>query len=184
MYKALLIALCLALPGSALYAQESDILPSNVIFVTSTGYWEESGGALLPGDKAGQDGAGQDGAGQDGAGEDGAGQDGATPAAEGRRGYYKLIAVRQAAGTARIHLQQIAATPSGPEVISSAELEEFSTLKAYVTDIRPETSTGITPQPGMFATVYLKTDPAATEPESWTVLIDDLGDIKIERATN
>ncbi|WP_026619368.1 hypothetical protein M728_001064 [Ensifer sp. WSM1721] len=179
MYKALLIALCLALPESALYAQESDILPSNVIFVTSTGYWEESGGALLPGDKAGQDGAGQDGAGQDGAG-----PDGATPAAEDRRGYYKLIAVRQADGTARVHLQQIAATPSGPEVISSAELEEFSALKAYVTDIRPETSTGITPQPGMFATVYLKTDPAATEPESWTVLIDDLGDIKIERATN
>ncbi|WP_026612458.1 hypothetical protein [Ensifer aridi] len=174
MYKALLIALCLALPGSALYAQESGILPSNVIFVTSTGYWEESGGALLPDDKAGQDGAG----------EDGAGPDGATPAAEGRRGYYKLIAVRQADGTARIHLQQIAATASGPEVTSSAELEEFSALKAYVTDIRPETSTGITPQPGMFATVYLKTDPAATEPESWTVLIDDLGDIKIERATN
>lgn len=57
-------------------------------------------------------------------------------------------------------------------------------MKAYVTDIRPETSDGISTQPGLFATVYLKTDPAATEPETWTVLIDDLGDIKIERETN
>jgi hypothetical protein len=165
MHKALVIALCLAMPPAALHAEGGDILPSNVIFVTSTGYWEESGEALLPGDKAGQDGV---------------------PAAPSgvRRGYYKLIAVRQADGTARIHLQQIAATPAGPTVVSSAELEEFSALKAYVTDIRPETSTGITRQPGMFATVYLKTDPAATEPESWTVLIDDLGDIRIERETN
>jgi hypothetical protein len=57
-------------------------------------------------------------------------------------------------------------------------------VKPFVTDIRPETSTGITRQPGMFATVYLKTDPSASEPESWTVLIDEVGDIKIERATN
>jgi hypothetical protein len=163
MYKALFIALCLALSGGALYAQEGDILPSNVIFVTSTGYWEDGAGAPQPDGKVGQD---------------------ETPAPAGQRGYYKLIAVRQADGTARIHLQQIAASPTGPEVISSAELEEFSALKPYVTDIRPETSTGITRQPGMFATVYLKTDPAATEPESWTVLVDDLGDIKIERATN
>ena len=26
--------------------------------------------------------------------------------------------------------------------------------------------------------------PKAAEPESWTVLIDDLGEIKVERATN
>jgi hypothetical protein len=57
-------------------------------------------------------------------------------------------------------------------------------MKPYVTDIRPENSSGITTQPGLFATVYLKTDPKAAEPESWTVLIDDLGEIKVERATN
>ncbi|WEX78663.1 hypothetical protein PYH37_003575 [Sinorhizobium numidicum] len=166
MHKALLFALCLALPAGGLWAQEADIVPSNVIFVTSTGYWEESQGALLPDDEPGQTGSTT------------------AKGADGQRGYYKLIAVRQSDGTARIHLQQIASTPAGPEVISSAELDEFSALKPYVTDIRPETSTGITRQPGMFATVYLKTDPSATEPESWTVLIDDLGDIKIERATN
>lgn len=101
-----------------------------------------------------------------------------------RRGYYKLIAVRQNDGTAAVHLQQIEATADGPKVASSTELEEFSAMKPYVTDIRPENSSGITTQPGFFATVYLKTDPKIVEPEGWTVLIDDLGDIKIERATN
>lgn len=100
------------------------------------------------------------------------------------RGYYKLIALRQPDGTAHIHLQQIAQTPQGPRVLTSAELEEFSELKAFVTDIRPESSSGVTTQPGLFATIYLKTDPTASEAESWTVLIDDLGDIRVERATN
>ncbi|MDW9518827.1 hypothetical protein GOB43_16315 [Sinorhizobium meliloti] len=166
MHKALLITLCLTLPAGGLCAQESDLLPPNVIFVTSTGYWEESAGALQPDENSDGD------------------KSAKTAAPGGRRGYYKLIAVRQEDGTAQVHLQQIASTPTGPEVVSSAELEEFTALNPYVTDIRPETSTGITPQPGMFATVYLKTDAGATEPESWTVLIDELGDIKVERATN
>ncbi|MCA1403088.1 hypothetical protein I6F26_00540 [Ensifer sp. IC3342] len=170
MFKALFLALCLALPASNLWAQESAILPSNITFVTSTGYWEESGAALS-----------QDSA-EKNAGGATSGLQERSPS--GKRGYYKLIAVRQNDGTAQVHLQQIASAPAGPEVVSSAELEEFTALKPYVTDIRPETSTGITPQPGMFATVYLKTDPSAREPESWTVVIDDLGDIKIERATN
>lgn len=109
------------------------------------------------------------------------------PEADGdpeRRGYYKLIAVRQPDGTAQVHLQQIEATAEGPVVLSSAELEEFSAMKPYVTDIRPENSTGITTQPGLFATVHLKTDPQVAEPENWTVLIDDLGEIRIEKATN
>ncbi|APG84210.1 hypothetical protein [Sinorhizobium americanum] len=160
MHKPLLIALCLLLPAGALRAQEGGILPSNITFVTSTGYWEDGAGAMPSGDPEG----------------------GTKRAAQ--RGYYKLIAVRQTDGTARIHLQQIASTPAGPDVVSSAELEEFTAMRPFVTDIRPETSTGITRQPGMFATVYLKTDPSATEPESWTVLIDEVGDIKIERATN
>ncbi|KOF22280.1 hypothetical protein AC244_01650 [Ensifer adhaerens] len=169
MHKPLLLALLLAMAGANAHAEDATVVSPEVTFVTSTGYWEESGdplSALDPNQTQGE-----------------------TPAeprsAEGaRRGYYKLIALRQPDGTAQIHLQQIEATPAGPEVVSSAELEEFSSLRAYVTDIRPETSTGVTAQPGMFATVYLKTDPAAREPESWTVLIDDLGDIKVERASN
>lgn len=169
MHKPLLLALLLAVAGASARAEEANVVSPDVTFVTSTGYWEESGDPLsaldpntapaeAPTEQTGAEGA--------------------------RRGYYKLIALRQQDGTAQIHLQQIEATPAGPQVVSSAELEEFSSLKAYITDIRPETSTGVTAQPGMFATVYLKTDPAAREPETWTVLIDDLGDIKVERASN
>lgn len=169
MHKPLLLALFLAVTGANAHAEDANVVSPEVTFVTSTGYWEESGDPLSALDPNGTQTE--------------------TPTeprnAEGaRRGYYKLIALRQQDGTAQIHLQQIEATPSGPEVVSSAELEEFSSLRAYVTDIRPETSTGVTAQPGMFATVYLKTDPAAREPETWTVLIDDLGDIKVERASN
>ncbi|WP_312361659.1 hypothetical protein [Ensifer sp.] len=169
MHKPLILALLLALTGASVHAEDANVVSPQVTFVTSTGYWEESGDPL--------------------SGLDPNSAQAEPPSEPGnadvaRRGYYKLIALRQQDGTAQIHLQQIEATPAGPEVVSSAELEEFSSLKAYVTDIRPETSTGVTAQPGMFATVYLKTDPAAREPETWTVLIDDLGDIKVERASN
>jgi hypothetical protein len=140
-------------------------VPATVTFVVSTGFWE----------KTAED-AADNQAMSDASGE--------TPAAAARRGYYKLIALRQSDGTAEIHLQQIEATAEGPKIVSSTVLEEFSAMKPYVTDIRPENSTGISAQPGLFATVYLKTDPKVAEPESWTVLIDDLGDIRIEKATN
>lgn len=166
MHRPALLALLLLISSAGAKAEDATVVPPQVTFVTSTGYWEESGeplSALDPGASS-ADATGKQG-----------------PA---RRGYYKLVALRQADGTAQIHLQQVEATASGPTVISSAELEEFSSLKAYVTDIRPETSTGVSAQTGMFATVYLKTDPSEREPEAWTVLIDDLGDIKIERASN
>ncbi len=146
--------LALLIVAPAAAAQEPSPLPANVTFAVSTGYWEEQ------------------------------------PAASGaeasavRRGYYKLFSLRQPDGTAQIHLQRIAATAEGPAIASSTELEEFSTMKAYVTDIRPESSDGMKAQPGMFATVYLKTDPQATESTAWTVLIDDLGELKIEKASN
>lgn len=163
--------LAMAIAGHA----SDEVLPAaDIIFVTSTGFWEESGDPLEVLDLTG---------------EAKADEKAEAPAAKDvepqkQRGYYKLIAVRQPEGNAHIYLQQIASTSAGPKVITSAELEEFSTMKAYVTDIRPETSDGISTQPGLFATVYLKTDPTATEPETWTVLIDDIGDIKIERETN
>lgn len=101
-----------------------------------------------------------------------------------RKGYYKLVAIRQADRTAKIFLQQIASTDSGPIVVSSVEVEELTQLKPFVTDIRPESSSGVTNQPGMFATVYLKTESQAKEAESWTVMIDDLGEMIVEKATN
>lgn len=101
-----------------------------------------------------------------------------------RRGYYKLVAIRQDDRTAKVYLQQIAVTDAGLSLVESAELDEITALKPYVTDIRPESSNGITTQPGLFATIFLKTDPSQRDPESWTVLIDDLGEIRVERATN
>lgn len=166
-----LTALILMLPlvaGSPARADETVLMPSNIIFVTSTGYWEESGDPLAVLDPKVGTTAGN--------------QPATVPPAQ--RGYYKLVAVRQPEGNAHIFLQQVALDAAGPKVVSSAELEEFSAMKAYVTDIRPETSDGVAAQPGLFATVYLKTDPAAGEPETWTVLIDDIGDIKVERETN
>ncbi len=156
-------------PPAPASAQEPALIPDNIIFVTSTGYWEESGDPLNVLDP-----------------ESGKTADKQPDATEVpvQRGYYKLIAVRQPEGNAHIFLQQIALDANGPKMISSAELDEFSAMKVYVTDIRPETSNGVVRQPGLFATVYLKTDPTATEPETWTVLIDDIGDIKVERETN
>ena len=157
LFATALAALVLASPPAR--AEDEPPVPATITFVVSSGFWEELPDA-----------------------EDEAEGEAAPQAA--RRGYYKLIAERQPDGTALVHLQQIEATAEGPRIASSTALEEFSTLKPYVTDIRPENSAGITTQPGLFATVYLKTDPAVAEPESWTVLIDDLGDIKVERATN
>ncbi len=152
----------LLLSGAPAFAEGESPVSEAITFVVSTGFWEEADGDTAP------------------ATSDTAAAEKPAP----RRGYYKLIAVRQKDGTAQIHLQQIEVTADGPKIVSSTVLEEFSVLKPYVTDIRPENSSGVTTQPGLFATVHLKTDPKATEPESWTVLIDDLGEIKIERATN
>ncbi|OWV77837.1 hypothetical protein ATY78_14635 [Rhizobium sp. R635] len=159
-------AFLVGMSAAAAPAQDA-ILPASVIFATSTGYWEDdgnspaierapSGGEAIakPGEKGAQ-----------------------------RHGYYKLFAVRQPDKTSKIYLQQIAQAESGPAIVSTIELQEFSDLKPYVTDIRPENSTGIIKQPGLFATIYLKTDPAA-EPNGWTVMIDEFGDITVEKATN
>lgn len=160
---ALVLGLALATPTSS---ADIDLLPPTVIFVTSSGFWEDEGthaspdATVTPAPTGGQ------------------------AATAGRRGYYKLIAVRQADRTARVYLQQIAVSETGPTVVSSIELDEITALKAYVSDIRPERPGTGAPQPGLFATILLKTDPNATEPESWTVMIDDLGELKVEKATN
>jgi hypothetical protein len=163
---ALLAAILITGPaGLAKAASPADtILPPAVIFATSTGYWEESRADIAIERAPG-------------------GGDPAKAEPQPRRGYYKLFAVRQPDRSSKIYLQQIAQADSGPEIVSSVELHEFTRLTPYVTDIRPESSTGMAQQPGLFATVYLKTDPKA-EAEGWTVLIDELGELKIEKSTN
>lgn len=150
--------------GAPVMADDIDAMPITVTFAISGGFWVDPGVAPAPS-----------------AGAEPGKQDAGTPA---RRGYYKLVAVRQPDRTAKVYLQQIASTDAGPELLDTVELEEFTAMKPYVTDIRPEDSTGITRQPGMMATVYLKTDPQAVEPDGWTVLIDEFGDITVEKATN
>jgi hypothetical protein len=151
--------------SAAIAAPAQDaILPASVIFATSTGYWENDGNApdIERAPSAAEN----------------------VSAPQGKRhGYYKLFAVRQPDRTSKVYLQQIAQTETGPAIASTVELQEISDLKPYVTDIRPENSSGISKQPGLFATIYLKTDPAA-EPDGWTVLIDEFGDITVEKATN
>ncbi|WP_113425960.1 hypothetical protein [Rhizobium cremeum] len=169
-----LAALLLSSTGAK--ADDIDQLPVTATFVISGGFWEGDAEIESAPDVGGN------GATSPAPEEQPAPQ--TSEKAEPQRGYYKLVAIRQPDRTAKIYLQQILLTDSGPKVLESVELEEFSAIKAYVTDIRPEDSTGVTRQPGLFATVYLKTDPQQLEPEGWTVLIDEFGDIRVERETN
>lgn len=172
--RAGLIGLLLA-AGPAL-AEDIDQLPVTATFVISGGFWEGDG-EPLPFSAAPHAVATPESTAAPSQAE-------AKTVQSARGGYYKLIAIRQPDRTAKIYLQQILSGGSGPQVVESVELEEFAAIRPYVTDIRPEDSTGVSRQPGFFATVYLKTDPAQVEPESWTVLIDEFGEIRVERATN
>lgn len=160
----LLLSLVAPLPS---FADDIDALPVSVIFAVSSGYWEETGepGLLGP---APAPALGKP----------------VTASPTARRGYYKVVAVRQPDRTAKVYLQQIASLEAGPKVVTSVELEEFTTIKSYVTDIHTDNSNGITRQPGLFASVLVKSDPNMIEPETWTILIDDLGDLRVERASN
>jgi len=157
--KALTVSALLApiLFSAPVIADEISALPVTATFVISGGYWE----------------SGAEGA-----------ADVETPVGSGERGYYKLVAIRQQDRTARIHLQMIASGEGGLRLVESVELEEFTAIKPYVTGIRPESMTGVAATPGFFATVYLKTSPETDRVEEWAVLIDELGDIKVERASN
>ncbi|MDH4412537.1 MAG: hypothetical protein QE484_04485 [Rhizobium sp.] len=151
---ALLLALHVSSP---VMAQEIDQLPLSATFVISGGYWESAPDGAASGETAVQ---------------------------AGERGYYKLVAIRQPDRTARIHLQMVASGETGLRLVESVELEEFTAIKPYVTGIRPESMSGVAATPGFFATVYLKTAPGTDRVEEWTVLIDELGDIRVERASN
>lgn len=170
--RAGLIGLLIA--ASPALAEDIDQLPVTATFVVSGGSWE--GEAETPPSTTTNPGKASSGAAP--------APQGATDARAVRGGYYKLVAIRQPDRTAKIYLQQILSAEAGPQVLESVELEEFAAIRPYVTDIRPEDSTGVSRQPGFFATVYLKTDPVQVEPESWTVLIDEFGEIRVERATN
>jgi hypothetical protein len=140
------------------------VLPASIIASTSTGYWEDD--ATLPVAVAAPP----------------ATTPSVMPAL--RHGYYKLYAVRQTDRTSRVYLQQIATTEDGPQVLSTTELREFSAMKGIVTDIRPENSGGIIREPGLFATVYIRTEADSdADADAWNVTRDELGEVAVEKAS-
>ena len=109
---------------------------------------------------------------------------GRTVAGSQQRGYYRLIAVRGEDNRSLVELQHIALTPDGPQLLESFGIEEINSLGAYVTDIRPEDSTGAAAQQGFGAYIYLKTAPNVVEPETWALYVDQFGDIQVEQWSN
>ena len=101
-----------------------------------------------------------------------------------RRGYYRSIAVRSQDNTSRLFLQRIWLTEDGPELLDTREITELTEMKAYITDMRPEDSTGIAKLPGFVTFVYLKRDPSTAEPDTWELFVDEFGDLAFTPATN
>ncbi|OCW56685.1 hypothetical protein [Hoeflea olei] len=172
---ALLALLALAPAGAAQAQSDGDTLAGalspRVLFVTSGGSWEGTADDAGDADKADAADATKP-------------SDPAAEAAPAPRGYYRLIAIRGADNTSDLQLQQIALTPDGPELVMTTAVEEINALGAYVTDIRPEDSTGTASAPGFAAYIYLKTDPGVAEPETWSLYVDEFGEMQVERSSN
>ena len=100
------------------------------------------------------------------------------------RGYYRLSAFRDLDNTSVLFLQKIALTDDGPKEDFTIEIEEMADLNAYITDMRPENSTGSVSGTGFAAYIYLKMDPKDVEPETYSLYIDDLENIYLEPASN
>lgn len=100
------------------------------------------------------------------------------------RGFYRLVILRSDDNSSRVHLQRFALSPDGPKLVDGRELEEISSLPAYVTDARSEDTSSVSNQPGFAVFITLKTDPSIVERETWTVFIDEFGEVEVNRATN
>lgn len=155
----------------------ADTLPSRVLFVVSGGFWAETlpdPEEMAPSDAPATEKTEGD------ANQSSASPDQRTP----QRGYYRLIAIRGEDNRSLVFLQRLALGPEGPDLVLSIAVEEINGLGAYVTDIRPENSTGAASQAGFAAFIYLKTDTAVVEPETWAVFVDEFGDVVVEKSTN
>ncbi len=100
------------------------------------------------------------------------------------RGYYRIVALRSADNTSRLYLQRIRLADDGPALVDSVEVTELTEMKAYITDMRPESSTGIAERPGFAAFIYLKLDPRTVEPDTYELFVDEFGDAAFLPATN
>jgi len=163
--KMLLMLACLlpAIASAGMAQDAADLAESvspRILFLTSGGYWETS--------EENSD----------------ASAEAAENNTEPQRGYYRLIAIRGADNRSELQLQQIRLTADGPETATSVGIEEINGLGGYITDIRPEDSTGAASRQGFGAYIYLKTDPAVAEPETWALYIDEFGEMLVERSSN
>lgn len=153
-------ALLFAAPGARADEIFASALDPALLFAVSGGSWQEDGAET----------AGDDATASEDAGEP-------QPAA----GYFRLIAVR-AEGGAAVYLQRIARTEEGFALAESLPIEEINALSPLVVDIRPDgESAGL---PGFGAFVHLRTDPSVVEPETWSVFVDEFGDLAVSRGTN
>jgi hypothetical protein len=142
-----------------------------VLFVVSGGYWEADAEPVAEPEAGNGDAAAETPA------------DPASPASV-ERGFYRLVVLRGQDNTSQVHLQRFALSPEGPKLVESSDLEAISSLPAYVTDARSEDTSNVSNQAGFAAFITLKTDPKVVERETWTVFVDEFGEVEVTRATN
>ena len=157
----LIFAMMVMIPPAAADDTKAFTLDPALLFAVSGGLWEDSGPEAA---EAGKDTA-----------------PAATEETLPASGYYRLIAIR-ANGGAAVYLQKIGRTAEGASLVESLPLEEINALSPLVIDIRPDGSE--TGAPGFGAFVHLKTDPGSAEPETWSVFVDEFGDLAVSRGTN
>lgn len=163
----LLILISLLSPSHQAMAAELDNVPSQVTFLISGGLWEDPGESSIKSNSQ---------------------KSAVIPPVSSsstiRRGYYRVVAVRQPDQTSKVYLQQIQVSDAGAQLIDRVELQEISDLHAYVTDIRTDDTAGINRTLGLSATVYLKSNPKSVDPESWSVIVDEFGEIQVARESH
>lgn len=100
------------------------------------------------------------------------------------KGYYRAVAVRSGDNTSRLYLQKLGLSEGSPSVLDTKEVQELTDMGAYITDMRPENSTGVSANAGFVTYVYLKEDPSITEPDTWELFVDEFGDHEFLPASN
>lgn len=156
---------------------DAQAIGARTLFVVSGGFWENQGGA-----EAGK--AATDTPGGAAAAPDASADANAEPELPSGRGYYRVIAIRQPDNTSRVFLQQVALTDNGPQLVATRPIDEINGLAGYVTDVRQEKSDGVVDQPGLTAYVFIKRDPKETEPDTWTIFVDEYGAVSTEHTSN
>ncbi len=184
--RSFLTALLLILAGSLITAgpsraQDADTeitaISGRLLFVVSGGYWEE---AAVAAETAAPEADGEAATEEKPAEGEPAVEAEAQAAPPAKRGYYRLVALRAEDNTSRVYLQQMRLADTGPQVEMTTDIEEISSQSLYVTNIVQEIGSAA----GFSAFVYAKPDPKLPEPDTWTVFVDEFGELSVEKATN